>query len=80
MLAWLLDVAAGPGPLLALAALALALAAFAAALAAPVRASGAEHRARLRTTLRDRTLRTSYLPLRDPGIPGRSQPRAPALA
>ncbi|RFS81757.1 hypothetical protein D0T12_31035 [Actinomadura spongiicola] len=33
--------------------------------------------ARVRTTLRDRTLRTAYLPQRDPDAPGRPRPRAP---
>ncbi|RKS68788.1 hypothetical protein BZB76_5916 [Actinomadura pelletieri DSM 43383] len=33
--------------------------------------------ARVRTTLRDRTLRTAYLPQRDPDAAGRPRPRAP---
>ncbi|WP_202124644.1 DUF6412 domain-containing protein [Actinomadura physcomitrii] len=45
-----------------------------------VRAAGAGHRsapARVRTTLRDRTLRTAFLPQRDPDAAGRPRPRAP---
>ncbi|MEU9842163.1 DUF6412 domain-containing protein [Actinomadura sp. NPDC048032] len=34
-------------------------------------------RARVRTTLRDRTLRTAFLPQRDPDAAGRPRPRAP---
>ncbi|MFC9973011.1 DUF6412 domain-containing protein [Spirillospora sp. NPDC127200] len=33
--------------------------------------------ARLRTTLRERTLRTAFLPQRDPDAAGRPRPRAP---
>ncbi|WP_131740707.1 DUF6412 domain-containing protein [Actinomadura roseirufa] len=33
--------------------------------------------ARVRTTLRDRTLRTAFLPQRDPDAAGRPRPRAP---
>ncbi|MFI6515994.1 DUF6412 domain-containing protein [Spirillospora sp. NPDC050679] len=35
--------------------------------------------ARLRTTLRERTLRTAFLPQRDPDAAGRPRPRAPGL-
>ncbi|TDD77750.1 DUF6412 domain-containing protein [Actinomadura rubrisoli] len=44
---------------------------------------GAVHRgrraalARVRTTLRERTLRTAFLPQRDPDAAGRPRPRAP---
>ncbi|GGQ06348.1 hypothetical protein BKA00_003332 [Actinomadura coerulea] len=34
-------------------------------------------RARVRTTMRDRTLRTAFLPQRDPDAAGRPRPRAP---
>ncbi|WP_149262299.1 DUF6412 domain-containing protein [Actinomadura sp. K4S16] len=34
-------------------------------------------RARVRTTLRERTLRTAFLPQRDPDAAGRPRPRAP---
>ncbi|MEU8309579.1 DUF6412 domain-containing protein [Actinomadura sp. NPDC048955] len=34
-------------------------------------------RARIRTTLRERTLRTAFLPQRDPDAAGRPRPRAP---
>ncbi|WP_067488432.1 DUF6412 domain-containing protein [Actinomadura hibisca] len=45
-------------------------------------AAGREPRsalARLRTTLRERTLRTAFLPQRDPDAAGRPRPRAPGL-
>ncbi|MFF5261824.1 DUF6412 domain-containing protein [Actinomadura viridis] len=45
-----------------------------------MRASGRERRsalARVRTTLRERTLRTAFLPQRDPDAAGRPRPRAP---
>ncbi|GHJ36578.1 DUF6412 domain-containing protein [Streptomyces sp. TS71-3] len=32
---------------------------------------------RVRTTLRERALRTAFLPQRDPDAPGRNRPRAP---
>ncbi|MQY08145.1 DUF6412 domain-containing protein [Actinomadura macrotermitis] len=35
--------------------------------------------ARLRTTLRERTLRTAFLPQRDPDAAGRPRPRAPGV-
>lgn len=35
--------------------------------------------ARIRTTLRERTLRTAFLPQRDPDAAGRPRPRAPGL-
>lgn len=35
--------------------------------------------ARVRTMLRDRTLRTAFLPQRDPDAAGRPRPRAPGL-
>ncbi|GAA2585889.1 hypothetical protein GCM10010411_18250 [Actinomadura fulvescens] len=35
--------------------------------------------ARVRTTLRERTLRTAFLPQRDPDAAGRPRPRAPGL-
>ncbi|UXI78972.1 DUF6412 domain-containing protein, partial [Streptomyces vinaceusdrappus] len=37
-------------------------------------------RARVRTAIRDRDLRTAFLPQRDPDAPGRRRPRAPGLA
>ncbi|WP_433474190.1 DUF6412 domain-containing protein [Spirillospora sp. CA-142024] len=45
-----------------------------------IHAAGREHRvapARVRTTLRERTLRTAFLPQRDPDAAGRPRPRAP---
>ncbi|MBT2211154.1 DUF6412 domain-containing protein [Actinomadura sp. NEAU-AAG7] len=36
--------------------------------------------ARVRTTLRDRSLRTAFLPQRDPDAAGRPRPRAPGTA
>ncbi|WP_225992031.1 DUF6412 domain-containing protein [Actinomadura montaniterrae] len=45
-----------------------------------VRAAALSHRAtpaRVRTTLRERTLRTAFLPQRDPDAAGRPRPRAP---
>jgi Family of unknown function (DUF6412) len=45
-----------------------------------VRAAGLGARralARVRTTLRERTLRTAFLPQRDPDAAGRPRPRAP---
>ncbi|MGH3240030.1 MAG: DUF6412 domain-containing protein [Spirillospora sp.] len=36
-------------------------------------------RALLRTTLRERTLRTAFLPQRDPDAAGRPRPRAPGV-
>jgi len=61
------------------AALALALAGLITAVAAAA-AVRTEHRAspaRVRTTLRERTLRTAFLPQRDPDAAGRPRPRAP---
>ncbi|GAA2414650.1 hypothetical protein GCM10010191_25850 [Actinomadura vinacea] len=42
---------------------------------------GAPHEspAGVRTTLRERTLRTAFLPQRDPDAAGRPRPRAPGL-
>ncbi|CAL9274237.1 MULTISPECIES: DUF6412 domain-containing protein [Streptomyces] len=37
-------------------------------------------RTRVRTAIRDRDLRTAFLPQRDPDAPGRRRPRAPGLA
>ncbi|GAA4146455.1 DUF6412 domain-containing protein [Actinomadura keratinilytica] len=61
------------------AALALALAGLllAAAATAAVRAEPRVSPARVRTALRDRTLRTAFLPQRDPDAAGRPRPRAP---
>ncbi|MEV4257909.1 DUF6412 domain-containing protein [Spirillospora sp. NPDC049652] len=42
-----------------------------------VRADGGTAVGRVRTTLRDRTSRTAFLPQRDPDASGRPRPRAP---
>ncbi|MFF8092262.1 DUF6412 domain-containing protein [Streptomyces sp. NPDC016675] len=54
---------------------ALAVCAVIAARCAP-----AVPRTRVRTALRDRDLRTAFLPQRDPDAPGRRRPRAPGRA
>ncbi|GAA4103658.1 MULTISPECIES: DUF6412 domain-containing protein [Actinomadura] len=61
------------------AALAFALAGLLVAVAATaaVRAEPRVSPARVRTTLRERTLRTAFLPQRDPDAAGRPRPRAP---
>ncbi|GLZ13251.1 hypothetical protein Acsp04_34860 [Actinomadura sp. NBRC 104425] len=61
------------------AALAFALAGLllAAAATAAVRVEPRVSAARVRTALRDRTLRTAFLPQRDPDAAGRPRPRAP---
>ncbi|MFG2002988.1 DUF6412 domain-containing protein [Spirillospora sp. NPDC048911] len=49
-------------------------------LLAAAQVLAARHQARpsaIRTTLRERTLRTAFLPQRDPDAPGRPRPRAP---
>ncbi|MFC4912753.1 DUF6412 domain-containing protein [Actinomadura gamaensis] len=45
-----------------------------------VRTDGAPVVGRVRTTLRERTLRTAFLPQRDPDAAGRPRPRAPGRA
>lgn len=50
------------------------------AATALVRADGAPVVGRVRTTLRDRTQRTAFLPQRDPDAAGRPRPRAPGRA
>ncbi|MFE0818238.1 DUF6412 domain-containing protein [Streptomyces sp. NPDC058794] len=54
---------------------ALAVCAVIAARCAPV-----VPRTRVRTAIRDRDLRTAFLPQRDPDAPGRRRPRAPGHA
>ncbi|MFE0807713.1 DUF6412 domain-containing protein [Streptomyces sp. NPDC058848] len=54
---------------------ALAVCAVIAARCAPV-----VPRTRVRTAIRDRDLRTAFLPQRDPDAPGRRRPRAPGRA
>ncbi|MFI0482310.1 DUF6412 domain-containing protein [Actinomadura sp. 9N215] len=71
---------AGPGqPVLTLmGALTVAgLLAFAAGRAGAVRRGRRVVLAHVRTTLRERTLRTGFLPQRDPDAAGRPRPRAP---
>ncbi|MFC5181514.1 DUF6412 domain-containing protein [Actinomadura harenae] len=45
-----------------------------------VRSDGGPALGRVRTTLRERTLRTAFLPQRDPDAAGRPRPRAPGRA
>lgn len=68
-------------------AVAVALATTAAAGAAPMACAAPAARSvpvvtptRVRTAMRDRALRTAFLPQRDPDAAGRSRPRAPGRA
>jgi predicted lysophospholipase L1 biosynthesis ABC-type transport system permease subunit len=72
------DLVSGQGLGMSVAAVAVAgLLVLAAGLA--VRQDHRASPARVRTTLRERTLRTAFLPQRDPDAAGRPRPRAPGL-
>ncbi|MFF9811235.1 DUF6412 domain-containing protein [Streptomyces coeruleorubidus] len=64
----------------ALAATAAASAALAVCALIGSRCAPAVPRTRVRTAIRDRSLRTAFLPQRDPDARGRTRPRAPGHA
>ncbi|GAP52661.1 DUF6412 domain-containing protein [Streptomyces azureus] len=64
----------------ALAATAAAFAALAVCALVASRCAPAVPRTRVRTAIRDRDLRTAFLPQRDPDARGRTRPRAPGHA
>ncbi|GGY17192.1 DUF6412 domain-containing protein [Streptomyces djakartensis] len=64
----------------ALAATAAASAALAVCALVASRCAPAVPRTRVRTAIRDRDLRTAFLPQRDPDARGRTRPRAPGHA
>ncbi|MFI7013600.1 DUF6412 domain-containing protein [Streptomyces coeruleorubidus] len=64
----------------ALAATAAAFAALAVCALVGSRCAPAVPRTRVRTAIRDRDLRTAFLPQRDPDARGRTRPRAPGHA
>lgn len=64
----------------ALAATAAACAALAVCALVGSRCAPAVPRTRVRTAIRDRDLRTAFLPQRDPDARGRTRPRAPGHA
>ncbi|MFB7931040.1 MULTISPECIES: DUF6412 domain-containing protein [Streptomyces] len=64
----------------ALAATAAASAALAVCAVIAARCAPAVPRTRVRTAIRDRDLRTAFLPQRDPDAKGRPRPRAPGHA
>ncbi|MGI5426105.1 DUF6412 domain-containing protein [Streptomyces sp. CA-179760] len=75
----LLDTA-GLTATVALAATAAASAALAVCAVIAARCAPAVPRTRVRTAIRDRDLRTAFLPQRDPDAKGRPRPRAPGHA
>ncbi|WP_433336031.1 DUF6412 domain-containing protein [Spirillospora sp. CA-294931] len=69
------DLTSGQGAVLALTA--LTVAGLLCLAAVPALPGFATTPAQVRTTLRERTLRTAFLPQRDPDADGRPRPRAP---